>query len=164
MQAIRPTSGLVGPYRDIFACFLMAISHMELGNRAKAAELVRHAAQRTLPDGLVSPFAAYSGLLKGLVEEVLERDHPTLLNEYNDVKKRFSEGWFTLRELFCQGELPSDLTEREYEVAKLAAEGLHNSEIAQKLVITESTVRAHLRAVFQKLQIDRRARLAEKLK
>jgi LuxR family maltose regulon positive regulatory protein len=49
-------------------------------------------------------------------------------------------------------------------VAKLAAAGLRNSEIAEKLVITESTVRAHLRAIFQKFQIDRRARLAEKLK
>ncbi len=69
-----------------------------------------------------------------------------------------------MREAFFLGELPPDLTEREYEVAKLAAAGLRNSEIAEKLVITESTVRAHLRAIFQKLQIDRRARLAEKLK
>ncbi|MGI6435264.1 MAG: response regulator transcription factor [Syntrophomonadaceae bacterium] len=69
-----------------------------------------------------------------------------------------------MREALFSGELPPDLTEREYEVAKLAAEGLRNSEIAERLVITESTVRAHLRAIFQKFQIDRRARLAEKLK
>jgi LuxR family maltose regulon positive regulatory protein len=46
----------------------------------------------------------------------------------------------------------------------MAAAGLRNSEIAEKLVIAESTVRAHMRAIFQKLHIDRRARLAEKLK
>jgi LuxR family maltose regulon positive regulatory protein len=89
---------------------------------------------------------------------------PALLEEYKTVRKRFSQGWFTLREALFSGELPPDLTEREYEVAKLAAEGLRNSEIADRLVITESTVRAHLRAIFQKFQIDRRARLAEKLK
>ena len=49
-------------------------------------------------------------------------------------------------------------------MAKLAAEGLRNNEIAKKLMVTESTVRTHLRAVFQKLQIDRRAKLVEKLK
>jgi LuxR family maltose regulon positive regulatory protein len=164
VQATRPADGLVGPYRDLFACFIMAISHIELGNRVQAAELVEHAVRRALPDGLVSPFAAYSGLLRGLVEEIIERDHPALLDKFSAIKKRFSEGWFALREIFFRGELPPDLTDREYEVAKLAAEGLRNSEIAEKLVVTENTVRAHLRSVFQKLQIDRRAKLAEKLK
>jgi LuxR family maltose regulon positive regulatory protein len=60
--------------------------------------------------------------------------------------------------------LPANLTAREYEVANLAAEGLRNSEIAEKLMVTENTVRFHLRTVFQKLDIDRRAKLAEKLK
>ena len=50
------------------------------------------------------------------------------------------------------------------EVAKLAAQGLRNGEIAAKLVVSEATVRAHLRSIFQKLDIDRRARLAERLK
>ena len=72
-------------------------------------------------------------------------------------------GWNTLHNDMFPDELPSDLTPREYEVARLAARGLRNSEIAQKLMVTESTVRAHLRTVFQKLDIDRRAKLAEKL-
>lgn len=164
LQAIRPPDGLLSPYEDLFACFLMAISHMALGNRAQAAALVEHAARKALPDGLVSPFASYSQLLGNLVDEVIARDYPALLGKFKTVRKRFSQGWFTLREALFSGDLPPDLTEREYEVAKLAAEGLRNSEIAEKLIITESTVRAHMRAIFQKLQIDRRTRLAEKLK
>jgi LuxR family maltose regulon positive regulatory protein len=163
IQAVRPADGLLSPYGDLFACFLMAISHMALGNRAQAAAFVEQAARKALPDGLVSPFASYSQLLGDLVDEVIARDYPGLFEKFKTVRKRFSQGWFTLREALFSGELPPDLTEREYEVAKLAAEGLRNSEIAEKLVITESTVRAHLRAIFQKLQIDRRARLAEKL-
>jgi LuxR family maltose regulon positive regulatory protein len=162
LQAAWPD--LRSPYGNLFACFVMAISHMSLGNRAQAAKFVELAACRALPDGLVSPFAAYSRLLGDLVDEVIERDYPALLEKFRAVRKRFSGGWSTLREAFFLGELPPDLTEREYEVAKLAAEGLRNSEIAEELVITESTVRAHLRSVFQKLQIDRRARLVEKLK
>ena len=68
------------------------------------------------------------------------------------------------REAIYSDELPADLTRRESEVARLAAAGLFNTEIAEKLVITESTVRTHLRTVFKKLQIDRRARLAERIK
>jgi len=41
---------------------------------------------------------------------------------------------------------------------------LRNSVIAEKLMITESILRTHIRATSQKLQIDRRTRLAEKLK
>ncbi|HHY12793.1 MAG TPA: response regulator transcription factor, partial [Firmicutes bacterium] len=162
LQAAWPN--LRSPYANLFACFVMAISHMSLGNRAQAAEFVELAAHRALPDGLVSPFAAYSRLLGGLAEEVIERDYPALSEHFRTVRDRFSGGWSTLREAFFLGELPPDLTEREYEVAKLAAEGLRNNEIARKLMVTESTVRTHLRAVFQKLQIDRRAKLLEKLK
>jgi DNA-binding NarL/FixJ family response regulator len=54
----------------------------------------------------------------------------------------------------------SVLTEREREVVALIAEGLHNRAIAQKLGITENTVRHHLTAVFGKLGVADRLELA----
>lgn len=56
------------------------------------------------------------------------------------------------------------LTERERDVAELAAKGLHNSEIAGMLYISENTVKRHLKSAFQKLNIDRRSRLVEMLR
>ena len=56
------------------------------------------------------------------------------------------------------------LTDRERDVAELAAKGLHNSEIADRLSISENTVKRHLKAAFQKLNIDRRSRLIEMLR
>ncbi|MEG1633886.1 MAG: LuxR C-terminal-related transcriptional regulator [Oscillospiraceae bacterium] len=58
----------------------------------------------------------------------------------------------------------SDLSGRELDVARLAAAGLRNREIAAKLYISEETVKGHLKTVFQKLGIDRRSRLMELLK
>jgi DNA-binding NarL/FixJ family response regulator len=55
------------------------------------------------------------------------------------------------------------LSAREQEVARLAAVGHSNAEIAQKLQITERTVRAHMSAVFDKLQVDDRLQLALKV-
>ena len=52
------------------------------------------------------------------------------------------------------------LTEREREVAHHAAVGESNIAIADALGITERTVKAHLKAVFEKLQVADRLQLA----
>jgi DNA-binding NarL/FixJ family response regulator len=54
----------------------------------------------------------------------------------------------------------STLTEREREVVALIAEGLHNRAIAQRLGITENTVRHHLTAIYGKLGVADRLELA----
>ncbi len=51
----------------------------------------------------------------------------------------------------------------ELRVARLAAEGLTNREIAQALFITTKTAKAHLGRVYRKLEITRRGQLAESL-
>jgi len=54
------------------------------------------------------------------------------------------------------GEL-SALTDREREVLDLLAQGLTNKEIAEKLVITTNTVKRHLKAIFEKLDVHTRS-------
>lgn len=53
----------------------------------------------------------------------------------------------------------SGLSARELEVAKLVAEGKSNKEAARALNITERTVKAHLGAIFRKLNIRDRIQL-----
>ena len=54
----------------------------------------------------------------------------------------------------------SSLSEREREVAFAVAEGLTNKSVAQRLDITERTVKAHLSAVFDKFGVRDRMQLA----
>jgi DNA-binding NarL/FixJ family response regulator len=46
-----------------------------------------------------------------------------------------------------------ELTERERDIFRLIAEGLSNPEIAQRLFISETTVKTHVTHVFQKLGV-----------
>ncbi len=48
------------------------------------------------------------------------------------------------------------LTDRELEVLALIVEGLNNSEIAKRLVITISTAKAHVHSILQKLYVSNR--------
>jgi DNA-binding NarL/FixJ family response regulator len=57
----------------------------------------------------------------------------------------------------------SSLTAREREVAKLAANGASNLRISEVCGISERTVKAHLSAVFEKLDITDRLQLALKV-
>lgn len=49
-----------------------------------------------------------------------------------------------------------DFTEREFEVLLLMLQGLDNEEIAESLIITQSTVKAHLSSIYKKLEVKTR--------
>ncbi len=52
------------------------------------------------------------------------------------------------------------LTKREYEVLILIAEGLNNKDIADKLYISEKTVKNHVSSIFKKLDVNDRIQAA----
>jgi two-component system, NarL family, response regulator LiaR len=55
-----------------------------------------------------------------------------------------------------QAEETKTLTEREVEVLKLMVDGLNNAEIAERLVISLSTVKYHISNILMKLGVDNR--------
>lgn len=52
------------------------------------------------------------------------------------------------------------LTKREFEVLKLLAVGMYNKEIAEKLNISERTVKNHVSNIFKKLEVTDRTQAA----
>jgi predicted ATPase/DNA-binding CsgD family transcriptional regulator len=65
------------------------------------------------------------------------------------------------------GKLPpagrESLTKREQEIAALVSEGLTNSQIAQRLVVSPRTVDSHVASIYAKLGVSSRVQLAIRL-
>lgn len=54
----------------------------------------------------------------------------------------------------------TDLSEREIEVLGLVAQGLTNTQIAQRLSVSDNTVKFHLQNIYQKLNVNNRTEAA----
>lgn len=55
-----------------------------------------------------------------------------------------------------------NLSSRELEVLALVAQGMSNSEIAEKLFLSLSTIKTHVSNLFVKMDVKRRTQLIEK--
>jgi len=54
----------------------------------------------------------------------------------------------------------NELTQREYEVIALIADGLNNKDIADRLFISEKTVKNHVSNIFRKINVSDRTQAA----
>jgi DNA-binding NarL/FixJ family response regulator len=61
------------------------------------------------------------------------------------------------------GRVRPPLTNREYEVAELAAQGLSNRRIAETLSLSVRTIDAHMSRIFAKWDVHARSELVELL-
>jgi predicted ATPase/DNA-binding CsgD family transcriptional regulator len=64
------------------------------------------------------------------------------------------------RDAAVSGQAVTALTPRELDVLKLVAQGLSNSDIARRLVLSEHTVKRHLANILRKLDLSSRAAAA----
>lgn len=85
---------------------------------------------------------------------MLRRLHPLLEHAYASLATLLPE---VEREDIL---VTSRLTVREIEIARLAATGYRNAEIAATLMLSEHTVKRHLANIYAKLDIDSRIKLA----
>jgi NarL family two-component system response regulator LiaR len=111
----------------------------------------------------------FSAIRSGALGYLLKDSSPQdLLNAIHTVAN--GEGFLSptiaskvMREINQPPKLPptkDPLTERENEILQLVAQGLTNDEIAEKLVVSERTVRTHVSNILAKLQLANRTQAA----
>jgi len=135
--------------------------------------------ERTLSDPVTERWLFESSRVRLAFAEDLRRRkqsgraRPHLLAARTGFAAMGAEPWLarTTAELRAAGyraaaaeQQPATLTAPEREIAELAAAGLTNKEIAQRLHLSHRTVGAHLYRIFPKLGVSSRAGLRDALK
>ena len=147
---------------EIYMYIIAAVGCFKTGRREEAFSHVKESLARAIPDGIYLPFMEFKWILGGLIEKAFSELGESMPKEITTSGQVIGDNWKLLIRLSSEsGTLPHGLTEREMEVATLAAKGMRNKEIASALFISEATVKFHLRTVFSKLGIDRRGKLAD---
>ena len=67
-------------------------------------------------------------------------------------------------EIASENSMVEPLSEREIEVLQCIAEGLSNRDIAQRLMISLSTVKSHTRSIYGKLEVNSRTQAVARAK
>lgn len=65
-----------------------------------------------------------------------------------------------IRQRDAQGQATAELNEREAEILALLVEGLSNSQIAERIHLSENTVKKYLRSILEKLHLNNRVEAA----
>jgi len=148
---------------QIYTHIYIAAASAQLSRADDALAALGRALDIAMPDRVYMPFAENGDMIKPLLEELQAQSMYTddiaeileLHKQYHKAAEHIIKGNFT------QGK--AALTERENEVARLAAQGLSNKEIGKRLYISENTVKTQLKSVFAKLGVNSRTLLKQRL-
>ncbi len=101
--------------------------------------------------------ALEAGATGYLMKNVSARELATAIRSAHQGKMTLSpEAAEALVHARAQAKETDPLTERELEVLRLMVEGLNNAQIAERLVVSLSTVKYHIGNILMKLRVDNR--------
>lgn len=146
----------------LYILIYRAIAYQAIGRPGLAMESLKQALDIGAADKLYLPFVENGAFLLPLLNELhrhvayydfIKAVH-TLYHPYEVATHKIMKK---------QSGKRMKLAGRELEIAKLAAEGLTNVEIGNRLFITQNTVKTQLKRIFQKLEIGSREQLKDYL-
>jgi LuxR family maltose regulon positive regulatory protein len=143
------------------ALVIAAAAHDLVGNRSQAEDLVERALDLAEPDGLVLPFLVTPApqLLELLERHPRHRTaHAALLSDLIDVLHGSAPAVRASR----PQALAEDLSGSELRVLRYLPSNLTASEIAAELYLSTSTVKTHMRHIYDKLGAHRRTEVVER--
>ncbi len=140
---------------EIYLRMTCAAVYHNSGNDADAIYHIDRAIAMALPDKLYGLLAEYIRVMDHLLEQRIKRIDAAVWKEVYALYQIYNEGWVKLSGSVRGKTLATTLTPKEREVAKLAAFGMRNGEIAEKLHISLSAVKQAIMNVSNKTGMTR---------
>ncbi len=124
-----------------------AVAYERLGKSGEAQALLARALADAAPDGLIMPFVEnYDGLRPMLARE-RGSGLTARITELGEASRR-------QKEERARPSVFAALTQREFEIVELMAQRLSNREIAEKLFLSEGSVKQYVKRIYSKLHIE----------
>lgn len=145
MNGMEAAEEILSKHRDATILFLTTFSDDEYIVKALKLGVKGYLLKQDYKSLPAALHAAINGqsVFGGAVIDKL----PTLMNQTNTDDESFDYRKY-------------DISEKEFEVIQLVAEGFSNKEISQKLFLSEGTVRNYLSTILEKLNLRDRTQLA----
>ena len=140
---------------EIYLRLTCATVYHNCGGDEQAVRHIDRALALALPDRLYGILAEYCRVLDNLLGQRISRIDEGAWEEVRRLYKIYNEGWSRLSGSVRGKNISTTLSAREREVAKLAAFGLQNAEIAEKLHMSLSGVKQAIRIVSEKTGMPR---------
>ena len=144
---------------QIYSYIYLSAANRQILRQHEALAALKQALDIAMPDRVYLPFVENCDYLRPLLEDLYglgcyREEIAVVLALSGSHQKAVNQ---ILSEHFT-GNKPR-LTEREAEIARLAAQGFSNRKIGEKLFISENTVKTQLKSIYYKLDIKSRALL-----
>ncbi len=144
---------------EIYLRLLVAIAYHQTGDDTRAILHIDRAIALALPDGLLGILAEHRRQFDSLLDDRIMLADPRAYKRYKELHRGLLEGWTRLHNSLLSRNISNAFTIREREIARLAAFGLTNSEIAKRLHITVSAAKKAVYDAMNKAGCDKREEL-----
>lgn len=146
---------------EIYLRLLVAVAYHQCGDDASAVEHIDKAIELALPDRLLGILAEHRRQLDYLLDDRLELASPQACRKYKELHKGLLEGWTMLHNELLSRNVSKMLTVKEREIARLAAFGLTNPQIAKQLNVSVDTAKQAVYDIMNKTGANSRDELGE---
>lgn len=127
----------------------------------EARTFLYEALELALPDKVYLPFAEYASLRPFLEESMDSGFDREQIGYILSLCERHQMGVKAVSKALRMTQSP--LTPRERDIALLARDRLSTKEIADRLFVSESTVKSTLKSIYQKLEVASKGQLVDKI-
>ena len=139
---------------EIYLRMSCAVAYYNTGDRERAIAHLDRAIALSLADkfyGILSEYVRHFG---GLLEDRIDRIDPDAADIVRDMSAIYSKNWAKLASQIRNKAIASNLTPKEHEIAKLSAFGFSTKDIANLLLVSESTVKQTIVRIINKTGIQ----------